>query len=248
MSIDPIVASVSRVISYKNDKQQKTGSGFFYLNNSKLYFITNRHMVIKEDENYYPDEISLRLHLDPKNIQNNADFQIPLYQNEKPSWKEHPQHGSKIDVVALPLDEKEITSTYFIRPFTPKDHIPNDIIIPLGQELMVIGFPKGFSDKLNNLPITRDASLGSVYPVPFQGNPFLLIEAHLHGGTSGSPVVTKPMNMVQTTGGSTQIRTGNTRYLLGIHSASVDVKNSEDKDPLGLNCVWFASLIDEITK
>lgn len=248
MAIDELVACVARVISYKNGTAQKTGSGFFYENKSGLHYITNRHMVIKEDEGYFPDKLSLRLHTDPNNIQNNSDLVLSLYSNSNPTWKEHPTHGSKVDVIAIPLNKDEIAKKYFVKAFSPANHIPNDIVVPLGQELMVMGFPKGFSDEKFNLPIFRNATLASVYPVPFQGKPFVLIDSRLHGGTSGSPVITKMMNMIQKTDGSTAIMTGNPRYLIGIHSASIDIKGIEDENPLGLNCVWFASLIDEITQ
>jgi len=246
--IDPLVATVARVTIKKDGKQVGMASGFFYENNSKLYFITNRHVVIDEADSFFPDEISLRLHTDPNDLQKNQELSIPLYHDEKPSWKEHQMHGKNVDIVAILLDMANIENRFFIRTLSPAIHVPQDIVIPLGQDVSVMGFPKGFHDELYNLPILRDATLASVYPVPFQGNPFILIDSHLHSGTSGSPVITKQMNMIQTTSGQMQIRAGNTRYLVGIHSASIDLKGIEDDDPLGLNCVWFASLIDEMTK
>jgi len=248
MAIDELVTIVARLTSYEKDELKKTGSGFFYTNTSGLHYITNRHMVIKEDENYHPDKISLRLHKDANNLQDNGDFLIELYDNGNPIWKEHPKYGSKVDVVGIPIDQDKIKGNFIIKAFAPQNHLPNDIEIEIGQELMVMGFPKGFSDDLYNLPIIRNANLASVYPVPFRGNPFVLIDSRLHGGTSGSPVITKVMNMVKKTDGSTAIMSGNPRYLIGIHSASIDIIGTKDTDPLGLNCTWFASLIDDITK
>ena len=54
-------------------------------------------------------------------------------------------------------------------------------------------------------------------------------------------------SMVQKTDGSTAIMSGSPKYFIGVHSASIDVELESDEDPLGLNCVWFASLVDEIT-
>jgi len=249
VTIDTLVITVARLTSYKNKKPQQTGSGFFYTNTGGLHYITNRHMVIKEDEDYHPDQMSLRLHKDANDLKNNGDFFIDLFdKNGSPVWKEHPIHGRKADVIAIPIEEEKIKGNYIIKAFSPQTHLPNDIEIESGQELLVIGFPKGFSDELHNLPIFRNATFASVYPVPFGGNPFVLIESRLHKGTSGSPVLTKVMNMVKKTDGSTAIMSGNPRYLIGIHSASLDITGTEDTDPLGLNCTWFASLIDDITK
>jgi hypothetical protein len=38
----------------------------------------------------------------------------------------------------------------------------------------------------------------SAYPVPFQGNPHFLIDARLHKDTSGSQVITKLKNLMET--------------------------------------------------
>lgn len=249
MVVDALVTSVARITTFQNNKPLKTGSGFFYTNSGGLYYITNRHIVIKEDEKYHPDQISLRLHKNANNLKENDNFIIDLFDDKGiPIWKEHPIHGKKVDVVGIPIEQNKINGHFFIQPFSPKNHVPNDVVIEIDQELMVMGFPKGFSDDVFNLPIIRNASLSSVYPVPFRGNPFVLIDSRLHGGTSGSPVLTKAMNMLKKTDGSTALVSGTHRYLIGIHSASIDVEGTEDKDPLGLNCTWFASLIDDITK
>jgi len=50
MSIDDRLATVSQVSCFKNGQQQGTASGFFYMDSDRLFFITNRHVVIKEDE------------------------------------------------------------------------------------------------------------------------------------------------------------------------------------------------------
>lgn len=245
-TIDDLVAVVAKVTVNKNNSPVGTASGFFYINNDNLFFITNRHVIIDEKKNFYPDSISLFLHNDPNNLKKNANFEIPLYDEKQPLWREHPTHGSKIDIVAIPIQKNEIESSFFIKAISKQNFLPNDIVIPLGQDVTVMGFPKGFHDNVHNLPLLRDATMASIYPIPFQGNPFILIDSHLHKGTSGSPVFTKPMNMVQKTDGSTAIMTGSPRYFVGIHSGSIDIKT--DEDPLGLNCVWFPSLIEELTQ
>lgn len=249
MPVDGLVTAVARITTFKDNMPQKTGSGFFYTNTGGLHYITNRHMVIKEDENYHPDQISLRLHADANNLQDNEDFLIDLFDDKGIQiWKEHPIHGKNVDVVGIPIEQNKINGSFIIQPFSPQNHVPSDVMIEVDQELMVMGFPKGFSDDLFNLPIIRNATLASVYPVPFNGNPFVLIDSRLHGGTSGSPVLTKSMNILKKIDGTTALTTGTRRYLIGIHSASIDIEGTEDKDPLGLNCTWFASLIDDITK
>lgn len=203
-------------------------------------------MLIDEKKNHRPDGVALRLHTDPNDIRNNGDLNLPLYSlSGSPCWKEHPRFGPAVDVVALPLSRP---GGFFIKAFGPSNQIPPDVDISIGEDLQVLGYPLGFHDQLHNLPIIRSATLASVYPVPFEGQPFVLIDARLHGGTSGSPVMTKPTSILRKTDGSTAMLAGAATFLLGVHSASLDIRGRDpaQDEPLGLNVAWFAALIPEI--
>ncbi len=247
MPISDIVVTVARLRCQKNDSPAGSGSGFFYEHGHGLFLITNRHVLIDEDDDHFPDELVLRLHTTPKDIRQNADISLPLYRGKTPRWKEHPA-GADVDVVALPLDKASIAGRFFVRAFGTTNHIPADVDIAIGEDVQVIGYPLGFHDDLHNLPLVRNATIASVYPVPFRGHPFVLIDARLHSGTSGSPVLTKPTNILRKTDGSTAMLSGSVTYLLGVHSASLDIigRDPDRDEPLGLNVAWFAALIPEI--
>ena len=66
---------------------------------------------------------------------------------------------------------------------------------------------------------------------------------HLHPGTSGSPVVNSPHNLLLQQDGKREFHPNGT-LLLGIHSAERLIKG----EPLGLNVVWYAELLIEIAK
>lgn len=249
MPISDLVATVAQVRCFKQGRQQGTASGFFYIHADRLYFITNRHVVIKEEDKYFPDELQLRLHTNSNDIRQNEILSLRLYDDEgKPQWLEHPIRGKTIDVVVVPLDGELVKSRFFIRAFSATDQIPQDVDISIGEDVLVIGYPMGFHDMLHNLPLVRNAILASVYPVPFEGKPIILIDSRLHSGTSGSPVLTKSTQMVRRTDGSTSFLSKPVSFLVGVHSATVDVldRDPERDEPLGLNVVWFASLIPEI--
>ncbi len=249
MPISDLVARVAQVRCFKKECQQATASGFFYVNEDRFYFITNRHVVIKEEDNYFPDEIQLILHTNPNDIRQNATLSLHLYDDAgRPSWLEHPTKRKEIDVVALPLDSERVRSHFFIRAFSSVNHIPQDVEISIGEDVLVVGYPLGFYDTLHNLPLVRNAIMASVYPVPFEGRPYILIDSRLHEGTSGSPVLTKTTDMIRRTDGSTSIPPQPIQFLVGVHSASIDTLNRDPvfDEPLGLNLVWFASLITEI--
>jgi len=229
MAICDLAATVAQVRCFKAGQQQGAASGFFYAEGDKLFFITNRHVIIKEEDNYYPGEIRMRLHINPNDIRQNEDLSLHLYDDSgKPTWLEHPTHGARIDVVAIPMDAELIKSRFFIRAFSSKDLIPSDVDISIGEDVLVLGYPLGLHDMVHNLPIVRSATLASVYPVPFSGDPIVLIDSRLHRGTSGSPVLTKPTQMLRRQDGSTSFLSGMVSFLVGVHSAGVDIK---DRDP-----------------
>jgi S1-C subfamily serine protease len=251
MSINEIVATVSQIRCLKDGNRIANASGFFYVFNDELYAITNRHVVIDESKDYYPDSVQMLLHTSASDVRLNATYDIRLYDDaNNRRWLEHPVGSGTVDVVAIPLDAEEIRSRYFVRGFDARNHVPSDLDMSIGEDVQVIGYPLGFHDSVHNLPIVRNATLASVYPVPFEGNPYILIDARLHSGTSGSPVVTKPTNVIRKTDGSVGFLNKAVSYLVGVHSASVDMLNRDpDRDePLGLNVVWFASLIEDIVR
>jgi hypothetical protein len=108
---------------------------------------------------------------------------------------------------------------------------------------LIVGYPLGFHDSVHHLPLVRSAIVASTFGVPFKGQPYFLTDSRLHRGTSGAPVIARlpePTDVV----GEAPLRW----YLLGVHSASLDVSNRDPQqdEPLGLNCAWYASLIPEI--
>jgi hypothetical protein len=139
-------------VKYKRDGkalEDKCATGFFYKHKEQIYFITNRHVVIDEDEPFYPDELSLELHIDRMDLTKNRVFNIPLYKGDNPLWLEHPE-GKIVDVVALPV---ELPSFYYVTPFSQIDCLreePNltSIYVPLGDDLLVVGYPEGLYDSI----------------------------------------------------------------------------------------------------
>lgn len=217
-------------------KEGDSASGFFFEQNSQLYFITNRHVVIDEDEWFFPDELHLKLHANARRLTENGVFKIPLYVGDKRTWIEHPTMGKNVDVVALPVSVPE---TFHIKPFRERDIIDPVRYVSIGDDLIVIGYPLGIHDCIHNTPIIRSASLASVHPLPYDGKYYFLIDSLLHAGTSGSPVLLRSSGYVRRRTGITRLsREGPfERLLIGIHSAQLEAN---------LNIVWYAKLIQDI--
>jgi hypothetical protein len=181
-------------------------TGFFYAHQGKLYLITNKHVVLDKRSKVFMDLLRIYPTARGKHLT------LGLRRDDgKPLWKEHPWKGVDVDVIALEIPEDKILrrwsetgfgvrsddsgKDFSVRAFTEKDLVPEVLPgekVPLGSFALVLGYPLGFYDRRHPDPIAR---LGIVSTVPwqdFEGEPVFLIDAMLHEGMSGSPVVSHP--------------------------------------------------------
>lgn len=238
-----VVALVSMV---QGAKVVGTATGFFYLHNKAIYFVTNRHVVVDESKGYRADELILRLHADPNDLTKNVERHVPLYAGGRPKWHVHPQYQKPtVDVAVIELDPAVVAGTS-IKALSSANFLPERFVVTPGEDLMVIGFPRGLSDHLHNLPLIRNALISSAYGVEYEGAPTFLIDANMHPGMSGSPVLTKPKNIWPDKSGNTSMLTGTPTYFLGVFSATLSVTVSGAQEALGLGQVWYGRLIEEI--
>ena len=245
-----LALSVAQAVTCRGRHQVALGSGFFYESGGRTYYVTNRHLVAGENGRRCPDSIMLRLHTDPSDIASSRDVSLDLYDDGgRPLWREHPAYGKDIDVAAIPAGQGRLNGCA-IFPLSRARQVPDKTVLELGQDLMVVGFPEGLSDATHNLPIARNASLASLYMVPFGGRPCMLVDAMLHPGASGSPVLTKRIFNARRPDGSVAASTTGAMHLVGIHSAGAYRSargRAVEGGPLGLNLCWFASLLDDMT-
>jgi V8-like Glu-specific endopeptidase len=57
-----------------------------------------------------------------------------------------------------------------------------------GMRVSFVGYPSGFFDKKNWLPVMRSGTISSIPSIPFNGKPQILLDAQVFPGSSGSPV------------------------------------------------------------
>ena len=248
-ALNEVFAVVTLIIQIQSGRPVGTASGFFYQKEDKIYLVTNRHVVLdkkNEKKTLKPDLLRLRLHTNPTDITQNADFDVPLYNNGAKRWHDHKDYSSMgVDVAVVEIDQEQLKKGHFIRALSAANFFPKNFRMEPGEDVMVIGFPRGVSDSKHNLPLMRNAMIASAYGVHFEGRPFFFIDSNLHPGTSGSPVLTKPKNVWPDDKGNTNLLTGSPIYFLGVHSATASYKPAGD-EPLGLAFVWYASVIEQI--
>lgn len=261
-SIHPLWGATTPLICYSSDQEVGKATGFFFRDKGECYLVTNRHVLTNPDFSSQPDRIGIKLHRS-ENVFVSEDFEIPLTMPDgNHAWLEHPRLGANVDIVAIRINPASAPNTML--PFVDSAAIaPANIAIGPGDDVVVIGYPLGFFDEINNLPIARMGSVASAYGVKFRGEPHFLIDARLHSGSSGSPVFSKPSNSINYAVaqspniGDPVFEFGPLRSsFLGVFSATYHVASKDDDvdrapnvdEPLGLGLVWYASLLQEIVE
>jgi S1-C subfamily serine protease len=239
---------VTLITMMQGGKPVGNATGFFYLHNGTLYFVTNRHVVKDEAKGITADVLRVRLHTDPNDLTKNVDRDIPLSDAGKPRWHVHPDYAkTPIDIAVIVLDQQTLTAGAYLKALNRDNFLPDRFAMNPGEDVMVIGFPRGVSDKKHNLPLVRNALVSSAYGVDFEEAPMFLVDANLHPGMSGSPVLTKPKNTWVDKEGNVAMLTGSPTYFLGVFSATLSVNvTPTQQEALGLGAVWYGKLIDEI--
>jgi hypothetical protein len=93
----------------------------------------------------------------------------------------------------------------------------------------------------------RSASIASVYPVPFQGQPFGVIDANLPETTAGAPIITKGLSAVRMQDGQTTVMGSSENYLAGIHSVRSPFVSSGSRETSPVfNAMFYPWIVPEI--
>jgi hypothetical protein len=176
------------------------------------------------------------LHTNAQDHTQNADYDVSLYRDKKSVWREKPG----VDLVAVELPTQEM-SRFVLIALAPSFLPPEDLVVAPGDELLIVGYPRGFSDVVRNYPIVRTGAVASSYPTPFQGQPYFLVDARLHPGTSGSPVLAKPTNTMRKS--STTVVGDYHIFFLGVNSGEVNFGGESS----GLNAIWYSTEVVDLT-
>jgi hypothetical protein len=158
-----------------------------------------------------------------------------LYDEDgEPLWLEHPTHGQRVDVVALPLTQ---TAGVDVNAYDPANPGPSIVFGP-SDSASIIGFPFGRSGG-GALGIWVQGTIATEPEIEYDDLPCVLIDSRTRPGQSGSPVILYRTNGYFTAEGN-MINNGvpATRFV-GIYSGRIS-----DESDLGF--VWKAKALVEI--
>jgi hypothetical protein len=215
---------------------------------SQLFLVTNWHVASGlhpetgqpiSRSGSTPDRLVVQIrHSD--NMASLSGLEIPLHDRQgRPVWLEHANHGSKVDVAAIPIKLDDTARVFPINEFEYAD-----FRFEVSQEVFIIGFPRGITSA-GGLPIWKKASIASEPYSDLHGLPKLLVDSATREGMSGSPAIAQYVGVHAENppklGPDDWFGQG--RRFLGIYSGRTPTSDELDAQ---LGYVWKANAIEEI--
>ncbi|MEO6222768.1 MAG: trypsin-like peptidase domain-containing protein, partial [Vicinamibacterales bacterium] len=238
-------------------RQVSQGTGFFFgIKNQAgvidtVFLVTNYHVVTGHSPGStlpgQGDRVVFYLHKDKNEPSDVKQVMLPLYSAAgDPLWERSTEYADA-DVVLLPMPKTAfggISMFVFI-----DDHTRTDIRIRPTSGATLLGYPYGFSDTTNRLPVWKTGHVASEPQVDFQGKPAFLVDVSAFPGMSGSPVLAVANGVYEDE--QEVMRTGRVLRLLGVFSGMPVIRSQTpgvNDTSLQLGYVWKASLIAGIAR
>jgi hypothetical protein len=223
-----------------------TGTGFVVEHDGQPFLITNRHNLsgrrsdtnelMSPETGAVPDTVVIT-HVCTDGLGVWIQRHEPLYDGDgRPRWREHPEYGRTVDVVALPLTN---LGEVALHPYPLQDLSP-DVVIGVTDNVNVVGFPLDMHHA-GYLAIWARGTVASEFHIDYAELPMFLIDSRTRRGQSGSPVIFFSGGGHYQLDGEAEPRTGHLTKLLGIYSGRV----SNDSD---LGFVWRLSAIQDVVR
>jgi hypothetical protein len=267
MTVDQISLSTTPVVLSKGDTMVSQGTGFFYLylhrnlNLKILYLVTAYHVLTgsspSEQKPPQGDSITFQFHRSAEVPGDIKNVHLPLFtKDEKPRWITS-SSCPEADVAVIPL----LNSLYNgcdIKALSP-EWAEGDVKIRPATTVTLVGYPNGFYDQTNALPVWQTGSVASEPEIDFEGKPLFLIDVSAVPDMSGAPVFAISYGTYQRKNGSIK---GEVQKFLGLYAHArgkpmekekyLELEERHDKksglveyEALTIGHVWKASLIKQ---
>jgi hypothetical protein len=232
--IDQLIHSTVRIECIDKLNQSSTGTGYFFEFKTRKghvvpTIVTNKHVI----ENGEIGKFNLTLkdqNGNPK-IGEHYNFVIPNFE------KNCLLHTDKnVDLAVIPIapfleqlkaDKKEVFYITLNADIIPSDESLTKLFAM--ENIIMIGYPNGIWDKVNNFPIIRRGITATPPFVNYNGKSEFMIDAACFPGSSGSPVFLFD-NGIYTERGMERSKMGVRCFLLGTlyagpqHTATGDIR------------------------
>ena len=213
--------STTRIETSDSNGNVYSGTGFFFnlkIENDKRVplLVTNKHVV----RNMIKGKFRVTTADNNGNPNYTNHFTISFEQDFEKMWKFHPDEN--IDLCALPIKilieaAKKKNHSLFYKSFD-NSLIPKDIDIQSFdaiEEVVMIGYPNGLWDSINNMPIIRKGITATQIRLDYNNSKSFLIDMAVFPGSSGSPILIYNKGAFTDKNGNIKIGTSRI-FLLGI--------------------------------
>jgi hypothetical protein len=279
MKIDDLLHGISTLVLTTVRGSQIQGTGFFFQklgppDSTKpagtaqwrevlsIWLVTCRHVVLPKigGQEVMPDQVMLHM----RKIADNKIIWEPIGLDLAELTKRVKLHRNPaIDITIIRVDDLitdriKSGATYMQWSAVGEENLPgnNNISAEVTDDVIVIGYPKGFYDRTNVFPIVKSGIIASRWGLNFNGMPVFLVDARLFPGSSGSIVITKPIDFVVVNGKPLYAKEKQFAFL-GVYSGEpflqkdpieLDDMTIIRKDSFNVGMVWYGSLVIDIIK
>ncbi|EKB53893.1 S1 family peptidase [Facklamia hominis] len=209
--------------SLRIETEKNTGSGFVFSfdikNNFVPVLVTNRHVL--QGAKF----LKLVIPYIKPGIEEEIENFTFIVQNLEEAVIFHPE--TSIDLAIVPIADlwEQVINNIQTRPqivCIDEGLIPTDEEIKkikTIEDILVVGYPNGIWDNVNNRPVVRRGITATDYKIDFKGEPKFIIDCAIFPGSSGSPVFLASEGMVSDGFGRYTFYSSPQVKLLGINSA-----------------------------
>ena len=195
------------VFAQKTKAKLSSATGFWCNFKNQIFFVTNWHVVsgrnfetnkpVDTKTCALPGELIIHGHAKQDHATHQPyELTIDLFdENNQPNWQEHPQYGSKVDVVAINVNSDKLNG-YNIFCVDIDSELEKNVVLNVMDQAFVTGYPLEASTTPNKFPIYKSGIIASE-PMVFNSEPRFYIDGKTKKGYSGSPVVLKQVTATQ---------------------------------------------------
>jgi hypothetical protein len=266
--VEHISMITTPVLLLKGDTAVSQGTGFYYAlqdtikHESVMFLVTNYHVLTgsapNEKKPPIGDNIVFFFHKDEKNTGILKQVRFPLFTKlNDPIWicsKDYPE----ADVAIVPLVSALYQDCKLFGISEGWAKAP--IKIRPTSRVTLVGYPYGYEDTVNALPIWKTGSIASEPRVDFSGKPLFVVDVSAFPGMSGSPTFAISYGTYEMEQGGTAV--GSVQKFLGIY-ASMEMLEQKKfleeiqtgkrqgiivAESLQLGHIWKAQLIINMVK
>jgi len=266
MKVEHLSLITTPVLLLKGDNVVSQGTGFYYVavqgSQQILFLVTNYHVFSgsapTEGKAPIGDNVIFYLHKDPDNPGLTKQIRFPIFNKiGKPIWLSS-KEVLEADVAVIPIVSSLVADAKVFG--ISDDWTGGNVKLRPTSTITLIGYPYGFYDKKNCLPVWKTGSMASEPEMDFEGKPLLLVDVSAFPGMSGSPTFAIAHGAYEMLEGAMTV--GHVNKFLGIFASQqvlrenkyLEEMTSESKQgvvleqSLQLGHIWKAKLISDITK